>query len=142
MNKADFDIMLNLTNGQFELMKATYYTLSNNQILYAIAPTGIGKTMATIFPALKTIKSKKEKLFYLTAKTIGRDVAVDSIKLLQDKGLKIKSIVLSSKAKACACHARICKPEKCPFAKGYFNKLRTAIENIYEEKKIIPKVLY
>lgn len=123
-------------NGQFELMKATYYTLSNNQILYAIAPTGIGKTMATIFPALKTIKSKKEKLFYLTAKTIGRDVAVDSIKLLQDKGLKIKSIVLSSKAKACACHARICKPEKCPFAKGYFNKLRTAIENIYEEKDV------
>lgn len=117
--------------GQYELMKATYYTLKNKQILYAIAPTGIGKTMATMFPALKTLIKKNDKLFYITAKTMGRTVAKDSIKLLMDKGLKIKAIVLSSKAKACATGDKICKPEKCPFAKGYFNKLRTAIEDIY-----------
>ena len=123
-------------DGQYELMKATYYTLKNNNILYAIAPTGIGKTMATLFPALKTLENKKEKLFYLTAKTMGRTVAIDSINLLLNEGLKIKSIVLSSKAKSCAMHAKICKPEKCPFAKGYFNKLRTAIEDIYKNETL------
>ena len=121
----------NKREGQYDLMRATYYTLQNNKILYAIAPTGIGKTMACLFPALKTLVTKKDKLFYLTAKTSGRDVVVDSIKLLQSKGLKLKSIVLTSKAKACATKATICKPEKCPYAKGYFNKVRQAIEDIY-----------
>ena len=138
-NQESFNSLKNITfpfdekrEGQFELMKATYYTLKNNQILYAIAPTGIGKTMATMFPALKTLVNKHDKLFYITAKTMGRAVAKDSIKLLMDRGLKIKSIVLSSKAKACATGDKICKPDKCPFAKGYFNKLRTAIEDIYK----------
>ena len=122
--------------GQYELMKATYYTLKHKNILYAIAPTGIGKTMATLFPSLKTLESRKQKLFYLTAKTMGRTVVVDSIKILLNEGLKIKSIVLSSKAKSCATHARICKPEKCPYAKGYFNKLREAIEDIYKNETL------
>lgn len=122
--------------GQYELMKACYYTLSNNQILYALAPTGIGKTMATLFSSLKTLNSKKDKLFYLTAKTCGQDVVISSLKLLEEKGLKLKSIVLSSKAKACATKARICKPEKCPYAKGYFNRLRTGVEDIYLNNNI------
>ena len=126
----------NKREGQYELMKATYFTLQNNKILYAIAPTGIGKTMATMFPALKTIKKRNEKLFYLTAKTSGRTVAIDSIRMLQSEGLKIKSLVLTSKAKACATKSRICKPEKCPFAKGYFNKSRTAIEDIYKNNNL------
>ncbi len=117
--------------GQFELMRACYYTLSNNQILYTLAPTGIGKTMACLFSSLKTLNTKKDKLFYLTAKTLTQDVVIDSLKLLASKGLKLKSIVLTSKAKACFTKERICKPEKCKFAKGYFNRLRTAIEDIY-----------
>ena len=122
--------------GQQELMKATYMTLSQNSILYAIAPTGIGKTMATMFSALKSITKPKEKLFYLTAKTMGRNVAIDSIKLLQEKGLNLKSIVISSKAKSCLLGSKHCDPEKCPFAKGYFNRLRTAIEDIYNNETL------
>lgn len=117
--------------GQFELMKACYYTLSNNQILYTLAPTGIGKTMACLFSSLKTLTTKKDKLFYLTAKTLTQDVVIDSLKLLASRGLKLKSIVLASKARACATKEKICKPEKCPYAKGYFNRLRTAIEDIF-----------
>ena len=122
--------------GQFELMKATYYTLSHNNILYAIAPTGIGKTMATLFPSLKTIKKRSDKLFYLTAKTMGKTVVKDSVRLLESKGLKLKSIVLSSKAKSCLTEARICKPEKCIYAKGYFDRLRLAIEDIYKNETL------
>lgn len=122
--------------GQQELMKATYMTLSTNSILYAIAPTGIGKTMATMFSALKSITKPKEKLFYLTAKTTGRNVALESIKLLKSKGLNLKSIIISSKAKSCLLGSEHCDPEKCPFAKGYFNRLRTAIEDIYNNESI------
>ena len=127
---------VNKRPGQQELMKATYMTLSSNSILYAIAPTGIGKTMATLFSALKSIKKPKEKLFYLTAKTMGRNVAVESIKLLQKKGLNLKSIVITSKAKSCLLGCEHCDPEKCPFAKGYFNNLRKAIEDIYNNEEL------
>lgn len=127
--------------GQYELMKACYYTLSNNQILYSLAPTGIGKTMACLFSSLKTLTSKKDKLFYLTAKTLTQDVVIDSLKLLKEKGLKLKSIVLSSKARACATKAKICKPEKCPYAKGYFNRLRPAIEDIFLNNDLFDSIL-
>ncbi len=121
----------NKRDGQQELMKATYYTLTHNNILYAIAPTGIGKTMATLFSALKTITKRDEKLFYLTAKSMGKSVVRDSINLLLEKGLKLKAIVLTSKAKACLTGEKICKPDKCKYAKGYFDRLRDAVEDIY-----------
>ena len=72
-----------------------------------------------------------EKLFYLTAKTIGREVAIDSFRMLQNEGLKLHAIVISSKAKSCASKMQHCDPEKCSFAKGYFSRLRQAIEDIY-----------
>ncbi len=123
--------------GQYELMKSTYYTLTHNEILYAIAPTGIGKTMATLFPALKSLMKENEKLFYLTAKTTGRTVVIDSVKLLLKKGLKLKSIVISSKLKSCLSeNKKVCDPDKCPYAKGYFNRLRDAIEDIYKNEDL------
>lgn len=121
----------NKRQGQSELMKATYLTMKANSILYAIAPTGIGKTMATIFSTLKSMTKPNEKLFYLTAKTIGREVAIDSFRMLQNEGLKLHAIVISSKAKSCASKMQHCDPEKCSFAKGYFSRLRQAIEDIY-----------
>ena len=124
----------NKRKGQNELMKATYLTMESNSILYAIAPTGIGKTMATIFSTLKSMKKANEKLFYLTAKTIGREVAIDSFRMLQSKGLKLHAIVISSKAKSCASGMAHCDPDKCPYAKGYFSKLRQAIEDIYNNE--------
>lgn len=123
--------------GQQDLMRATYYTLCNKNILYAIAPTGIGKTMATLFSGLKTITKRDEKLFYLTAKSMGKSVVRDSINLLLDKGLKLKAIVLTSKAKACFTGEKICKPDKCKYAKGYFDRLRNAVEDIYVHESLL-----
>lgn len=87
--------------------------------------------MATIFSTLKSMTKPNEKLFYLTAKTIGREVAIDSFRMLQNEGLKLHAIVISSKAKSCASKMQHCDPEKCSFAKGYFSRLRQAIEDIY-----------
>ncbi len=123
--------------GQHDLMRATYYTLNNKSILYAIAPTGIGKTMATLFSGLKTINKRDEKLFYLTAKSMGKSVVRDSINLLLDKGLKLKAIILTSKAKACLTGEKICKPDKCKYAKGYFDRLRSAVEDIYVHESLL-----
>ena len=117
--------------GQRDMMKASYYTLSHNQILYTIAPTGIGKTMASIFSGLKALKNEREKLFYLTGKSTGKKVAEESLKLLIDKGLKIKGITITAKAKSCLNDCLVCDPLKCEYAKGYFNRLREALEYAY-----------
>lgn len=122
--------------GQMDLMKATYISMKSNSILYAIAPTGIGKTMAVIFSTLKSMTKHNEKLFYLTAKTVGKEVAIKSFELLVQNGLKIRVIALTAKQKSCQMHYDHCDPENCPFAKGYFSRLRDAIEDIYNNELI------
>ena len=131
-----------MRQGQKELMKACYNAAINNEILYAIAPTGIGKTMATMFSTLKALKPN-EKLFYLTAKGSGKNAPINAINLLAKNGLKIKSIDITAKQKICNMKLKSCNPDSCPYAKGYFDRLRVAtidaIKNydIYDRKTII-----
>lgn len=117
--------------GQLELMRKCYTTIKNKEILYAIAPTGIGKTLATIFSSLKAISEPKSKIFYLTAKTIGKQVALDSVKKLFNNSLELKAIELTAKDKVCFQDERNCDPNVCPYAKKYYEKLPKAIDSIY-----------
>ncbi len=126
--------------GQRELMKAVYQAMSDKEILYAIAPTGIGKTMATMFSALKSLK-KKDKLFYLTAKGSGKNAPVEAIKLLSVNGLKIKTIDITAKRKICNANLKNCSPEDCPFAIGYFDRLKDATIDIFKNHDIYDKEL-
>ena len=121
--------------GQMELMKAVYNTLKNNEILYAIAPTGIGKTMATLFSALKVLE-KNDKLFYLTAKGSGKNAPLDALRILENKGLNIKAIDIVAKRKICNRKSANCNPDDCPFAKGYFDRLKDATLEIFEKYNI------
>ena len=121
--------------GQRDLMKATFKALEENEILYCIAPTGIGKTMATIFSALKTLK-ENDKLFYLTAKGSGKNAPLDAIKILKSKGLKIKAIDITAKKKICNNKSMHCNPDECPFAKDYFSKLNQATREIFDNYDI------
>ena len=121
--------------GQRTLMKATYQALTNNEILYCIAPTGIGKTMATMFSALKTLK-ENDKLFYLTAKGSGKNAPLDAIRLLSKKGLKIKAIDITAKKKICNAKMGHCNPDECPYTKGYFEKLNQATREIFDNYDI------
>ena len=120
-----------IRDGQRDLMKASYYTLSNNKILYAIAPTGIGKTIANIFSGIKALKNDKDKLFYLTGKSIGKTMAEDSLRLLINKGLKVKVLSLTAKAKSCFLETPVCDPAKCMYAKGYYDRLQEALLYAY-----------
>lgn len=130
-----------MRQGQKDLMKACYKAAENDEILYVIAPTGIGKTMATLFSTLKALKPN-EKLFYLTAKGSGKNAPINAISLLSKNGLKIKSIDITAKQKICNLKSKSCDPEKCPYAKGYFDRLRVAtmdaIKNydVYDRKTL------
>ena len=130
-----------MRQGQKDLMKACYKAAEDNEILYVIAPTGIGKTMATLFSTLKALKPN-EKLFYLTAKGSGKNAPMNAISLLSKNGLKIKSIDITAKQKICNLGSKSCDPENCPFAKGYFDRLRVAtmdaIKNydVYDRKTL------
>jgi len=121
--------------GQHELMAATYNALKDNEILYTIAPTGIGKTMATIFSALKSLKDN-DKLFYTTAKELGKDAPLNAIRILKEKGLEVKCISITAKRKICNNKMANCNPDECPFAKGYFDRLKDTTLDIFNNYDI------
>ena len=124
--------------GQRELAVASYRTVSAGKKLYAQAPTGIGKTLSVLFPSIKAMgESKAEKLFYLTAKTVTRTVAQDAIKLMMDKGLRIKSITLRAKEKICINEECICTPGHCPYAKGHYDRVNNAIMDLIKNNDLI-----
>ncbi|MBE6136826.1 MAG: ATP-dependent DNA helicase [Erysipelotrichaceae bacterium] len=126
--------------GQRDLMKAVFQAMNQNEILYAIAPTGIGKTMATMFSTLKTLK-RNDKLFYTTAKGSGKNAPLDAIKLLAKNGLKIKTIDITAKRKICNQGLNHCNPDDCPFAQGYFDKLKMATLDIFKNHDIYDREL-
>ncbi len=122
--------------GQREFMGMCYRTIIEKGILYAIAPTGIGKTIATIFSGLKAISTKKDKLFYLTAKNGGKKIAVDTSNILLNKGLVAKTCVISSKDSMCLREVRECDPEVCKYAKEYYTKVFKVIRLLYDDHDI------
>lgn len=121
----------NMRQGQRSMMSACFKTMKENDILYCIAPTGIGKTMATLFSSLKTLDIN-DKLFYLTAKGSGKNAPLQAIKLLEERGLRIKTISITAKKKICNAKLKNCSPDDCPYALGYFDRLRSAITEIFE----------
>ncbi len=123
-------------DGQYEFMGAVYQNLVRKDILYAEAPTGIGKTVGALYAGLKTISNEREKLFFLTAKNAGKKVVVDTIRLLKQKGLVSKSVVVNSKESMCLMDKVDCNPEICPYAKGYFDRLRDALNDVFESEDV------
>ena len=121
--------------GQRELVVAVYQTIKQSQKLFTQAPTGIGKTMGTLFPSLKGMaEGLTEQIFYLTAKTITRTVAEKALANLQTQGLAIKRLTLTAKRKLCFLPEVTCLPEDCPFAQGYYDRLRAAVEGVFQEE--------
>lgn len=126
--------------GQRELAVATYKTIEEGKSLFAQAPTGIGKTMSTLFPSVKSIGEEiTSKIFYLTAKTITREVPIASMEMMTEKGLRIKTIVITAKDKICLNDEVKCNPRDCPFAKGHYNRVNAAIMDIFENEDLITR---
>ena len=117
--------------GQKELATYVYQTIVHKRKLFLEAPTGVGKTISTVFPAVKAIgEEKAERIFYLTAKTIAATVAEDTFALLRNKGLLFKSVIITAKDKICFMEETECNPEHCPYAKGHFDRINDAMYDL------------
>ena len=120
--------------GQRDMSVRVYRVAKDGGKLFAQAPTGTGKTIATIFPALKALGEEHiSKIFYLTAKTITGALAENAVAIMREKGLRLKSITLCAKEKICFMEEVNCNPESCKYAKGHFDRVRGAVEDIYKE---------
>lgn len=121
--------------GQRELSVAVYGTIKEDKKIFIEAPTGIGKTMSTLYPSIKTIYHEKiDKVFYLTAKTITREAPIKAIEILRKNGLKIKTIVITAKEKICLNDEVKCNPEDCPYAKGHFDRVNDGMKDIFDKE--------
>lgn len=122
-------------NGQRDLAVSVYRTVSRGKKLFIQAPTGIGKTLSTIFPSLKAVgEGYGEKLFYLTAKTITRSVAEETLELLRDRGLYFRSVTITAKEKLCFLEKPECNPDACPYAKGHFDRVNDAVYTVLHQE--------
>lgn len=121
--------------GQRDLAAAVYKTILRKKRLFIQAPTGVGKTMSTIFPTIKAVgEGLGDKIFYLTAKTITRTVAEEAFEILKQNGLKGKVVTLTAKEKLCLCEVTDCNPVNCPYAKGHYDRINEAVYNMVLEK--------
>lgn len=118
--------------GQKELIGQVYHTISENNRLFVEAPTGTGKTISTLYPSIKALASGKgRRIFYLTAKTITRTAACECVDLLREKALKLKSVVLTAKEKACINTENTqCNPDMCPYANGHYDRINDAVYDL------------
>ena len=127
-------------SGQRELVTNVYSTIYHSKKLFMEAPTGVGKTISTIFPSIKAFeRGICEKLFYLTARTITRSVACDTFNILRNEGLRFKSVVITAKEKICPMEERKCNPEYCPYAKGHFDRVNDAIYKLLQNEDDIDR---
>ena len=118
----------NYREGQKELSKYVYGISIKGGKLFVEAPTGIGKTMSTLFPAVKSLVEDPEgKVFYLTAKASGKENAYNALNILSEKGANISYISVTSKEKICLCKGKGCNPDECPYTKGYYSKISTIL---------------
>jgi DNA excision repair protein ERCC-2 len=114
--------------GQRQLAVAAYRALVNGGKLFVEAPTGIGKTVSILFPAIKALgEGHLEKVFFLTAKTTGRQIAETTAAAMCKAGLRLRTLTITAKDKICFNNGRPCEVQSCPFAIGYYDRLKPAI---------------
>lgn len=117
--------------GQRELAVGVYKTIKTGGKLFAQAPTGIGKTLATTYPSLKSLgEGQISKIFYLTAKTITRTVVENAFDNMRNNGLKLKTLTITAKEKICFKEGK-CKAEDCEYASNYFDRINDAVKDIF-----------
>ena len=123
--------------GQRQMAVEAYRTIRNSGQLLVQAATGIGKTIAVLYPAVKSLaKYQDQKIFYLTARTTGKMVAEKAIADLRATGLRLKSLTLTAKDKICFCPDSACNPDECEFARGHYDRINAAVEDIFKQEAL------
>ncbi len=120
--------------GQRKMAVEVYRAIKNEGQLLIQAATGIGKTIAAVFPAVKALGEKLcTKIFYLTARTTGRTVAEKALDQMRAQGLKIKTLTITAKDKICFKPDSACHPDECEFAKGHYDRIDEALQHIFKQ---------
>lgn len=121
--------------GQRSLAATAYRTIVEEGTAFCQAPTGIGKTISTLFPAVKAMgEGYLERIFYLTAKTITRQVAEEAFARMRARGLCFKTVTLTAKDKICFLDERTCNPEQCPYADGYYDRVNDVVFELLQSE--------
>lgn len=114
--------------GQRELVADVYRTILRKKNLFIQAPTGTGKTVSVLFPAVRAVgEGYGEKIFYLTAKTVTATVTMDTFAQFRENGYRGKVVQITAKEKLCKCEKPECNPDACPYAKGHFDRVNDAV---------------
>ncbi|HOJ45609.1 MAG TPA: ATP-dependent DNA helicase [Bacilli bacterium] len=121
--------------GQRELAKYVYSLARSGGTLFAEAPTGIGKTISTLYPTVLSFGQGIDgKVFYVTAKNSGHEAAAQAMAYLRQAGAKACDITLTAKDKICFTPGAACNPDECPFAKGYYDKIRHVLHDALDHE--------
>lgn len=123
--------------GQMSVMGMVYNKIKDNELFFIQAPTGSGKTIATIYPSLKAMNDfNLSKIFYLTAKTVTKTVAKDTYSTLSSQGNRLKMLEITARDKICPLEERVCDAFHCEYAKGHFDRINDAIYSIICEEDL------
>ncbi|MBT8372211.1 MAG: ATP-dependent DNA helicase, partial [Deltaproteobacteria bacterium] len=124
---------VDIRRGQSQMMEDTFQAIADKAQLLVQAPTGIGKTMAAILPALKTLaQGKYDRMFYLTARSTGKQVAEESFDILNAQDLRLKVVTLTAKEKICFKAEAECTRDACEYARGFYDRIDAALAQAYE----------
>lgn len=124
--------------GQKNLVVSVYKSIEAGNNLYIQAPTGVGKTISTVFPAVQAMGQEHvDKIFYLTSKTITRTVAEETFDILRENGLEIRTVTLTAKDKICHLDERDCNPVACEYASGHYDRVNDAVYDLVTHESVI-----
>ena len=127
-------------NGQKEMALYVYKAIEQKKHLYVQAPTGIGKTMAALYPTIKSfVQGSVSKVFYLTAKTIAHTVPRNTVELLMQRGLAVNMVIITAKEKICFQDEMDCNPALCPYAAGHFDRVNEALYDMLSRESVIDR---
>ena len=124
--------------GQQKLTAAVYHTIVEGKELFLMAPTGVGKTMSCVFPAVRAVgEGYGDKIFYLTARNETMKAGSEAFAILSEKGLDYRTIRITAKEKICPLREPSCNPDDCPYAKGHFDRINDTVFELLQCREMI-----
>ena len=115
--------------GQLAIARRVYRALQENDQLLLEAPTGSGKSVAVLYPALKGLRSTQQ-IFFATSKNSGAEAALSALSLMQDERQRVACVEITAKEKICPVEGMPCRADRCQYAAGYFDRVRPAVDEV------------
>ncbi|MEP5763935.1 MAG: ATP-dependent DNA helicase [Halieaceae bacterium] len=123
--------------GQRQMAETVYKCIAQSGQLLLQAPTGIGKTAAVLFPALKALAADKhQRIAFVTARTVGRRAAEESLAEMAGQGLLLRRLTVTARERICFSPGKACHGDDCPYASGYYDRLPQALAAAMQETRL------